>query len=199
MLAEEKTEERVEEGVQARDLVLLEAALYVAGRPLDLRELASVLKTRSKKRVQRTAQKLIELYITRETALEILSLEEDRYVMQLKAEYTPEVRRLSLRPMLSVGPLKTLSYIAYRQPLPQKQVIDVRGQHAYGHVKQLEGLNLISRERAGRSRLLRTTPFFADYFGLSHDLKTMKQQLKIIFEKEDLDQLEPEQPQPKTL
>ncbi len=206
MLAEEKTEERVEEKpaedveekVQARDLVLLEAALYVAGRPLDLRELASVLKTRSKKRVQRTAQKLIELYITRETALEILPLEEDRYVMQLKAEYTPEVRRLSLRPMLSVGPLKTLSYIAYRQPLPQKQVIDVRGQHAYGHVKQLVDLNLISRERAGRSMLLRTTAFFADYFGLSHDLKAMKQQLKTIFEKEDLDQTEPDQSQPPT-
>jgi segregation and condensation protein B len=205
MLTEEKTEERVEdkpaeeaeEKIQARDLVLLEAALYVAGRPLDLRELASVLKTRSKKRVQRTAQKLIELYVIRETALEILPLEEDRYVMQLKSEYTPEVRRLSLRPMLSVGPLKTLSYIAYRQPLPQKQVIDVRGQHAYGHVKQLEDLNLIIRERAGRSRLLRTTAFFADYFGLSHDLKTMKQQLKTIFEKEDLDQTEPEQPQPK--
>jgi segregation and condensation protein B len=196
--AEQKPEEEAEEVIDKRDLALLEAALYVAGRPLDLRELASVLKTRSKKRVQRTAQRLIELYITRETALEILPLEEERYVLQLKAEYTPEVRRLSLRPLLSVGPLKTLSYIAYRQPLPQKQVIDVRGQHAYGHVKQLEELNLISRERAGRSRLLRTTEFFADYFGLSHDLKTMKQQLKTIFEKEDLDQTEPEKPQPKT-
>lgn len=197
--AEEKPREEAEDKVQARDLILLEAALYVAGRPLDLRELASVLKTRSKKRVQRTAQKLIELYVTRDTALEILPLEEDRYVLQLKAEYTPEVRRLSLRPLLSVGPLKTLSYIAYRQPLPQKQVIDVRGQHAYGHVKQLEDLNLISREPAGRSRLIRTTGFFADYFGLSHDLKTMKQQLKIIFEKEDLDQAEPEKLQPKTM
>jgi segregation and condensation protein B len=198
--AEEKpSEEEAEDKVEARDLALLEAALYVAGRPLDLRELASVLKTRSKKRVQRTAQKLIELYVTRETALEILPLEEERYVLQLKSEYTPEVRRLSLRPLLSVGPLKTLSYIAYRQPLPQKQVIDVRGQHAYGHVKQLEDLNLISRERAGRSRLVRTTEFFADYFGLSHDLKTMKQQLKTIFEKEDLDQTEPEKPQTKTV
>jgi segregation and condensation protein B len=196
---EQRPEEEAEEVIDRRDLALLEAALYVAGRPLDLRELASVLKTRSKKRVQRTAQKLIELYVTRETALEILPLEEERYVLQLKSEYTPEVRRLSLRPLLSVGPLKTLSYIAYRQPLPQKQVIDVRGQHAYGHVKQLEDLNLISRERAGRSKLVRTTEFFADYFGLSHDLKIMKQQLKTIFEKEDLDQTEPEKPQPKTM
>jgi len=192
VLPEGKPEEKPEDKVEKRDLALLEAALYVAGRPLELRELASVLKTRSKKRAQRTAEKLIELYKIRDTSLEVLPLEEERYVLQLKSEYTPEVRRLALRPLLSVGPLKTLSYIAYRQPLPQKQVIDVRGQHAYGHVKQLEDLNLIVRERAGRSRLIRTTEFFADYFGLSHDLKTMKQQLKNIFDKEDLDKVEAE-------
>lgn len=199
MLPEEKAEEKPEDRIDKRDLALIEAALYVAGRPLDVNELASVLRTRSKKRVLRTAEKLIDLYSTRDTAIEILALQDERYVLQLKAEYTPEVRRLALRPLLSVGPLKTLSYIAYRQPLPQKQVIDVRGQHAYGHVKQLEDMNLISRERAGRSRIIRTTEFFADYFGLSHDVKTMKQQLKNIFEKEDLDEAQPEKPQPETI
>ncbi len=198
-MPEEKTEEKPEDKIDKRDLALIEAALYVAGRPLDVNELASVLRTRSKKRVLRTAGKLIESYSTRDTAIEILALQDERYVLQLKAEYTPEVRRLALRPLLSIGPLKTLSYIAYRQPLPQKQVIDVRGQHAYGHVKQLEDMNLISRERAGRSRVIRTTEFFADYFGLSHDVKTMKQQLKNIFEKEDLDEAQPEKPQPETV
>jgi len=181
---------------EKHDLALVEAALYVAGRPLDLKTLASVLKTRSKKKAQRLAEKLMETYKFRDTALEILALEDERYVLQLKADYTPEVRRLALRPLLSVGPLKTLSYIAYRQPVPQTQVIDVRGQHAYDHLKQLEDLELIVRERAGRSRVIRTTEFFADYFGLSHDLKTMKQQLKTIFEKEDLTKLEPFETKP---
>lgn len=175
----------VDERQDKRDLALLEAALYVAGRPLDLKTLASVLKTRSKKKVQKLAQQLAEAYRSRDTALELLALEDERYVLQLKPEYTPEVRRLAVRPLLSVGPLKTLSYIAYRQPVPQKQVIDVRGQHVYDHLKQLEDLELITRERAGRSKVIRTTGFFADYFGLSHDLRTMKQQLKGIFEKED--------------
>jgi len=180
----------LEEKEDKRDLALLEAALYVAGRPLDLKTLASVLKTRSKKRVLGLAQKLIETYKSRDTALEILSLEDERYVLQLKSEYTPDVRRLALRPLLSVGPLKTLSYIAYRQPVPQSQVIDVRGQHVYDHLKQLEDSDLITRERMGRSKVIRTTEFFADYFGFSHDLKTMKQQLKNIFEKEDFAKLE---------
>jgi len=173
-----------------RDLALLEAALYVAGRPLDLRTLASVLKTRSKNKARRLAKTLMETYKSRETALEILELEDERFVMQLKIEYTPQVRRLAFRPLLSIGPLKTLSYIAYRQPVTQTQVIDVRGHHIYNHLKQLEELDLIARERAGRSKVLRTTEFFADYFGFSHDLKTMKQQLKNVFEKEDLVKLE---------
>jgi len=185
----------LEEKEDKRDIALIEAALYVAGRPLDLKTLASVLKTRSKKKVQRLAQQLIEAYRSRDTALEILPLEEGRYVLQLRAEYTPEVRRLALRPLLSVGPLRTLSYIAYRQPVPQTQVIDVRGQHVYDHLKQLEDLELITRERAGRSRIIRTTEFFADYFGLSHDLKTMRQQLKSIFEKEDFAKTELSEPQ----
>ena len=181
-----------------RDLALLEAALYVAGRPLDLRTLASVLKTRSKNKVRRLMKTLMEAYKSRETALEILEVEGERFVMQLKTEYTPQVRRLAFRPLLSLGPLKTLSYIAFRQPVPQTQVIDVRGHHIYNHLKQLEELDLITRERAGRSKVLRTTEFFADYFGLSHDLKTMKQQLKGIFEKEDLVKLEsaPDSPTP---
>ncbi|MFQ5836925.1 MAG: SMC-Scp complex subunit ScpB [Candidatus Bathyarchaeia archaeon] len=165
-----------------RDLALLEAALYVAGRPLDSKTLGNLIKTRSKRKVQRLAKALMEEYKNRDTALEILELEGERFVLQLKAEYTPKVRRLATRPLLSRGPLKTLSYIAYRQPVPQPRVINVRGHHAYGHLKQLEDLDLIIRERAGRKKVIRTTEFFADFFGLSHDLRAMKRQLKGIFE-----------------
>lgn len=167
---------------EKQNLALIEAALYVAGRPLDLKILASILKTRSKSKTRMLARKLVEEYRNRDTALEVLELENERFVLQLKAKYTPRVRKLAIRPLLSRGPLKTLSYIAYRQPVPQSHVIDVRGHHAYQHLKQLEDLGLITRERTGRTRVIRTTEFFADYFNLSHDLRTMKKQLKGIFE-----------------
>lgn len=164
------------------DLALIEAALYVAGRPLDLKTLSSLIEPRSKKRAEKLAETLRGEYKKRDTALEVLKLDDKRFVLQLKSEYTPRVRRLSLRPLLPMGPLKTLSYIAYRQPVLQSQVIDVRGEHAYGHLKELEDQGLIIRERVGRSRMIKTTEFFADYFGLSHDLRTMKRQLKSAFE-----------------
>ena len=46
----------------AQQLALIEAALYVAGRPLDLRTLAGVIGSRSKKRVRKLATRLVENY-----------------------------------------------------------------------------------------------------------------------------------------
>jgi segregation and condensation protein B len=173
-----------------RSLALLEAALYVAGRPLNINELCSVLKTRSKNKVKKLMKILMREYADRNTSLEILELKDERYVLQLKAEFTPLVRKLVNRPLLSIGPLKTLSYIAYRQPISQKRVIEVRGHHAYGHIRLLKEMGLIASERSGRSTVLRTTEYFADYFGLSHDVAVMKKELKNVFEdfakKEDL-------------
>lgn len=164
-----------------KDKVLIEAALYVAGRPLDLKELCSVLSTRSKKKTKKILKRLIEEYRSKRTALEIIALKDERFVLQLKAEFTPLVKKLVNRPLLSSGPLKTLSYIAFRQPVLQKRVIDVRGQHAYGHVKTLREMGLIIAERSGRSIALRTTDYFADYFGLTLETASMKRELRRIF------------------
>ena len=162
-------------------MVLLEAALFVAGRPLDINELCQVIGSRSKKRVQKYADALMQDYNARNTALEILALKDERYVLQVKAEYTHLIQKLVNRPLLSSGPLKTLSYIAIRQPISQKRVIDVRGQHAYGHIKELKDRGLIMAEKSGRSMALRTTNDFADYFGLPNDIVEMKRNLKKIF------------------
>jgi segregation and condensation protein B len=180
-LSTEEKEEPTPEKIHS-DLPLVEAALYVAGRPLDLNDLCSVLKTRSKKRARRTVDTLKQEYTARNTALEILELKDERFVLQLKADFTPHVRKFVNRPLLSVGPLKTLSYIAYRQPVSQKRVIDVRGRHAYGHIKVLKDMGIVGSERNGRSMLLRTTEYFADYFGLSLDTSTMKKELKHVFQ-----------------
>lgn len=170
-------------------LALLEAALYIAGRPLDINELCQVIGSRSKKRASQYVDILIAEYKARNTALEILPLKDERYVLQVKAEFTPLIKKLVNRPLLSSGPLKTLSYIAYRQPISQKRVIDVRGQHAYGHVKILKDMGLIMSERSGRTLALKTTDYFSDYFGLTTDTTVMKKDLKKIFGeaiKEDL-------------
>jgi len=162
--------------------VLLEAALYVAGRPLDLATLGHVIGTRSKRKVQRLARMLVEEYKRRNTALEVLELDDQRFVLQLKTNYSSRVRRLAVRPLLTDGPLKTLAYIAYRQPVMQTQVVGVRGSHAYGHIRQLSDIGLVDYEKKGKTKILRTTEYFADYFGLSHNFKIMRRQMRRIFD-----------------
>ena len=161
------------------NLATVEAALYAAGRPLELRTLCSILKIHSKRTVHSLARALLEEYARRELALEILELPDGRFVMQLKPEYTDHIKRLAMSPLLTPGPLKTLSYIAFRQPVAQIHVANVRGPQAYDHVRILHQMGLIELEKLGRTKIIRTTDVFADLFGLSHDLRQMKKQLQL--------------------
>ena len=50
---------------QKRNVSLIEAALYVAGRPLDLNEMCQVINSRSKKKAKKYADILIQEYVAR--------------------------------------------------------------------------------------------------------------------------------------
>src|SRR3990170_3205578 len=161
---------------------LCEAALYVSGRPLDLKTIGSIIGARSEEKIRSIATAVAERYKAADSPLQVLELPDGRFVMQLKGEFAKHVKKLANRPLLTPGPLRTLSFIALRQPVTQAYVVRVRGKLAYTHVKQLRDMDLITDERIGRTRMLRTTTTFADYFNLSHDVSIMKRELKNVLE-----------------
>jgi segregation and condensation protein B len=161
---------------------LCEAALYVSGRPLDLKMLGSVMGARSEDKIRGVATAVSERYRISGSPIQVVELPDGRFVMQLKAEFVKHVRKLANRPLLTPGPLRTLSFIALKQPVTQAYVVRVRGKLAYGHVKQLKDMDLINDERIGRTRMLRTTTTFADYFNLNHDSSLMKKELKKVLQ-----------------
>lgn len=160
---------------------VIEGALYVAGKPLDIQTLGSVSKMRTEGKVRDIARSIVERYKQSETSLEVLELQDGRFVMQLKPEYVNAVRKLATRKLLTPGPLKTLSFIALKQPVTQSYVVRVRGKLTYQYVKQLEDLELVSESKLGRTKVLRTTRVFSDYFNLSQDTRLMKRQLERLF------------------
>jgi len=175
----------------ARRMALIEAALYAAGRPLELKTLARIAGTRSENVVLRLIGGLARRYEEEGSALEIKELPGSRFVLQLRPTYTEKVRRLANKPLLSRGPLKTLSFIAYYQPIEQGKVIEARGRHVYSHLKRLEEMGLITRERVnGKGTIIRTTPYFADYFGFSHNPHRVKVQLRRLFEQLKIQKIE---------
>jgi segregation and condensation protein B len=161
---------------------LCEAALYVSGRPLDFKTIGSVIGARSEDKIRSIARAIAERYAKMDSPVQVLELPDGRFVMQLRPEFVKNVRKLSNRPLLTPGPLRTLSFIALRQPISQSHVVRVRGKLAYQHVKQLKEMDLITYEKLGRSRVLRTTITFADYFNLNHDLVLMKKELKNVLD-----------------
>ena len=161
---------------------LCEAALYVSGRPLDLKTLGSIIGARSEEKIRTVARTVAERYRASNSPLQVMELPDGRFVMQLRAEFARHVKKLSNRPLLTPGPLRTLSFIALRQPVTQAYVVRVRGKLAYTHVKQLKDMDLITDEKIGRTRILRTTTSFADYFNLSHDPAVMKKELKNVLD-----------------
>jgi len=163
------------------EIILIEAALYVAGRPLDTKTLGSIIGTRSKKKVRKLARTLLKDYLKYDGALELVELDGDQFALQLKPRYVQHVRRLSMRAPLTIGPLKPLSYIAYHQPVAQSHVAKIRGSNAYKHIRALEALDLIATEKMGKTKIIRTTDAFLEYLNLSHDPKLMKRQLRALF------------------
>jgi len=172
----------------------LEAILYASGRPLSLATIVAYLKLENEQEAKQLTIRLGEIYELDGSPLEVRHLPEDRVVIQLKTNYTKEARKFSIRPLLTSGPLRTLSYIAYNQPIEQREVAIARGSQSYHHIKQLVQMGLVEREKGnGRAKMLKTTDDFADTLGLSRDRSNMKRQLRSLFHKLESEGLQQKQ------
>jgi segregation and condensation protein B len=87
------------------------------------------------------------------------------------------IRRYASKPILPKATLKTLSYIAYMQPIASKQLLEIRGSGVYAHLKELRQLDFVSHQNVGRLRIYSTTEKFQKYFGIQGDSDTLKQKL----------------------
>ena len=108
---------------------------------------------------------LVELYKTREGALEIVKLGH-KYALQLKTEAVEYGRRLAPQEIPSYL-LRTLALIAHEQPMLQKELKHKLGDKVYEHVGELVELGMVRRDRKGRSFELSVTEAFMEYFGIN--------------------------------
>lgn len=162
----------------------IEAALYSAGRPLTVDELIRASGTNSKEKTVKVLADLTRKAKSAFKAIEIAQLEDGSYVFQLKPSYTPLVRRFAQRPIIPAAAQKTLTYIAYEQPVTSKRLVQIRGSQVYQHVKELEQMQFIEHENLGRLKVYRTTKKFQEYFGIT-DLNSMKSKLVAEANKEN--------------
>lgn len=143
---------------------IIEAALFMSPKPLSLDELNTIAKVSSRVETLGMIRELMSFYNTRKSALEIVELPVG-YQMRVKEEYEDEVQQFAQNSMFSRGVMKTLAFIAYKQPITQSVVVKYRNNKAYDHLKLLLEQGFIKKEPRGRTFVLTTTTKFIEYFG----------------------------------
>ena len=155
----------------------LEAALYSAGRPLTIEELIKASGTESRTKTLALMTNIVKKTKSAFKAIEVASLPDGSYVFQLKPEYNAVIRKYASKPILPTATLKTLSYIAYMQPISSKRLVEVRGSGVYLHLRFLQQLDYIEHQNVGRMKIYTTTDKFQKYFGIQGDKDLLKQKL----------------------
>jgi segregation and condensation protein B len=153
----------------------IEAILFLTDKPIKAAAVARIVNLD----VHVVRQALIELihdYEERDGGLEIAD-DSDGYAIQVKDDYASITDEFA--PMdMPVALIRTLSAIAIKQPVAQSDIIKIRGAGAYDHIKELIIRELIQKkEEGGRSPSLSTTKKFQEYFRLSQNAKSLRQDL----------------------
>ncbi|WP_349918634.1 SMC-Scp complex subunit ScpB [Aeromonas veronii] len=152
---------------------LIEAALFVAGRPLSVSELkGGVLSDYpvTGRYVQLLLAELKKEYETRGVELKEVA---SGWRFQARQEYAEELSRLwsERAPRYSRAVMETLTLIAYRQPITRAEIEAIRGVAVSSQIvntlKDRGWVRSIGhKEVVGRPELLATTREFLDYFNL---------------------------------
>ena len=151
---------------------LIEASLYVSGKPLTIEEISTRLEL-PKKEVEELINDVAFDFLERSTAL-VVNKVGDSYQMSLKTEYIEKVSKFAKGGAIAERYLRTLTVIALKQPILKSLVIKIRGTGAYEHVKYLLDNGLIGAAKKGRTHELSTTDKYAEMFGLPKDKQQMK-------------------------
>ena len=142
---------------------IVEAALFSAGRVVSVEEIAAATKVPAE-RVRESLLALAAAYDARGSSIEVARVG-DKWTMQIREAYAERAQPFA-PPEVSRDLLKTLSLIAYHQPLKQSTLFDMIGSKVYEHAQALEELRLVLRTPAGRTFDLTTTRYFIEFFGV---------------------------------
>ncbi len=173
--------------------LLVEAALFKAGKKTSIDDLFLGLKIVPKHEITKIIKELISDYEHYNSALEIYQYDSKTFGLQVKNEIMHDhgVSNFMEGQNFKPNEIKTLAFIAYNQPIELQDVIDFVGKAAKKSVNSLkrEGfiqiakntysvLNENGKEVDLRTKELSTTKIFADYLGIANDVNLIKEKIQ---------------------
>jgi len=159
-----ESQKEVDNAEEIKNLKKVEAALFIAGRFLSLQELITLTDI-NPILLRELVEKLVEKYDDN-SAIEVLN-QEDKWKMDVRQEYRNLVNRLATGTAeFSKAEQETLAIIAYKQPVKQSVIVNIRGNKAYEHVKHFLDIGLLKGKKIGHTKELSLSEEFYDYFNV---------------------------------
>ncbi|MBU1204088.1 MAG: SMC-Scp complex subunit ScpB [Nanoarchaeota archaeon] len=156
----------------------VEAVLFTLGRFASPEEIAEFCKISSIESIKQAIGELIQEYQNKDSALEMTE-QGNKYKLNIRKQYLHLTTKLLKDTELDRPTQETLALIAYKNPVFQSKIVHMRGNKAYDHIAKLKELEFVSSEKAGRTRLLKTTSRFYDYFDVVDS--SLKEKFDMVF------------------
>ena len=141
----------------------VEALLFASGRFIDVNTLLNLTGASGKQVLINNIDKLKKEYEDRQSPLMVVK-EKDGWKLTVRETYLPLVRKIISETELPKTILETLAIIAWRAPVLQSEVVNIRHNKAYEHISELVELGFIRKEPSGRSYMMNLTEKFFEYF-----------------------------------
>jgi len=165
----------------------IEAILFTTGRFMDIEEISKLCGIGSRGLIKDAVQELKQDYEKKAGSLQIFG-ENGKFKLSIRKEYVYLTSKLLNDTEMDRPTQETLAIIAYKQPILQSVVVKIRGNNAYEHVKTLKENEFITAEKHGRTRLLKLTSKFYDYFDTA--MENLRQNFSNVEEKVGVKEME---------
>lgn len=142
----------------------IEALLFASAKRLTTHEIAVLCR----KKDEEVEKVLCELQEELNNGSRPIRLIEDdgTWRLSVREQFIPVVRKIVTKTELPKSILETLAVVAYKAPVLQSKVVKIRTNKAYDHLSYLEKHGFITREKSGRTKLIKLAQKFYDYFDI---------------------------------
>jgi len=145
----------------------LEALLFSSAREMKVEELTTLTKSTPEK-VREALKQIKEEYEKRDSSITLIDYG-DSFKLNVKSEHSPIIHQVVTETELSKTLIETLAVIAFKYPIKQSDLIKIRTNKAYDHLAHLEENGYITRQKYGRTKLIKLAPKFFEYFDLPEE------------------------------
>ncbi len=146
----------------------IESVLFAAGTKVSFDEICKLIRERNADAVLHALEELRAEYDQRNGSLAIFQ-DGPHWKLTVREHFLPLVRKIVTQTELPRSVMETLAIVASKAPVLQSKIVSIRTNKAYDHLAELENAGYVTREKKGRTKLVKLAQKFFQYFDVPED------------------------------